>query len=280
MQAPDITVVIPVHDRPEALAKAIGSVLAQSFPGTLELLVVDDASAVPIRLQEDPRVRLVRHTVNRGAAEARNTGMREARGEFIAFLDSDDVWEDDKLVNQLALLRSAPCNLIGVFTTYAFKTSPANRVGPPADVSDWFAYFLHGCRVGPGSTLMFRRDFAAKIGDQDPKLLRFEDWDWLLRAARLGQFALVPGPGALLTLSGRPSLDTVMACAARIEEKWAGHLEPAQLRRLQAALDVERAAAASWNGKRVAMIAHLFRALVNDPIVLFREMLSRVKQRR
>jgi hypothetical protein len=273
---PDVSVVIPVHDRPEALEKALASALAQRFDGTMEIVIVDDASRIPVPDRDEPRLRIVRHEVNRGAAEARNTGIREARGEFIAFLDSDDVWEPGKLAAQLDMMRSGPADLIGVFTPYAFVHRPQKRIGPPGDVDDWFFYFLGGCRVGPGSTLLFRRSLATAIGDQDPSLPRFEDWDWLLRAAQLGRFALVPGPGALLTLSGRPAVETVSSCIARMEQRWLPRLDAAQGRRFRAALEIERAAVASWNGKRLAMILHLARALRHDPACFARELGNRL----
>jgi len=279
VKEPDVTVVIPVHDRPEALNRALMSVLAQESPASIEILVIDDASTVPVSVERQG-VRVVRHPVNRGAAGARNTGMREARGEFIAFLDSDDIWEPGKLANQLAYLRAAPHDVVGVFTLYAFESNPTTRIGPPSNVLDWFAYFLLGCRVGPGSTLMFRRRFIALIGEQDTRLPRFEDWDWLLRASRVGRFAVIAGPGALLTLSGRPTFDTVAACAEHIEEKWRSQLTPSQLRRLRAALNVERAAASAWNGRRWDTVLYLLRAAASDPQLVVRELGNRVKRQR
>lgn len=273
---PDVSVVIPVHDRPEALERAIASVLAQRFEGTMEIVVVDDASRVPVPEKDEPRLRIVRHRVNRGAAEARNTGIREARGEFVAFLDSDDVWEPGKLAGQLAVMRAGPADLVGVFTPYAFTHRPGRRIGPPPGVRDWFHYLLGGCRVGPGSTLLFRRNLADSIGDQDPSLPRFEDWDWLLRAARIGPFALASGPGALLGLSGRPSVETVSACIAKMEERWLPQLAPFEAQRFRAALDIERAAVASWNGQRLAMIRHLANALRHDPASFARELAARL----
>ncbi len=247
------------------------SALAQNLPGEFEVIIVDDASQDSISWDDDPRVRVIRHPVNLGAAEARNTGVRAARGEFIAFLDSDDIWEQGKLANQLEVLRSGSADLIGAFTSYAFEGSPGRRLGATAEVTDWFRFFLDGCRTGPGSTLMFRRSRFEAIGDQDPQLPRFEDWDWLLRAARLGSFAVVPGPGALLTLSGRPSLASVLACADYIYEKWRGSLSHGELAQFRAALDLERAAAALWNRHYWKIPGYLAQALLHDPAVIMRE---------
>src|SRR5215470_5215673 len=94
---PLVSVVIPAFNRVLVIAEAIQSVLSQSFQD-LEIIVVDDGSrdatsqAVSRIAQSEPRIRLIRHEVNRGAQAARNTGVRAALGGWIAFLDSDDTW--------------------------------------------------------------------------------------------------------------------------------------------------------------------------------------------
>lgn len=102
--APAVSVVIPAYNRGERLARTVTSVLAQTFDD-YEIVIVDDASAThPIsalgKLVDDPRIRIIRHERNRGASAARNTGVQAARGRFIAFLDSDDAWDPDKLAVQ------------------------------------------------------------------------------------------------------------------------------------------------------------------------------------
>src|SRR3990170_700697 len=97
---PKVSVVLPVHNKTESLPAAVASVLGQTF-GDFELLIVDDGSsddlapilALPSR---DARIQVIRHGHNRGPAAARNTGIKHAKGDYIAFLDSDDVWNRDK----------------------------------------------------------------------------------------------------------------------------------------------------------------------------------------
>lgn len=104
---PAVSVVIPVHNRAAEVVRAIDSVRAQTF-GDWELMVVDDAStdgtadAVAAHVAGDPRMRLIRLARNGGVSAARNAGIREARGEWIAFLDSDDWWMPAKLERQMA----------------------------------------------------------------------------------------------------------------------------------------------------------------------------------
>src|ERR1700677_5167969 len=108
---PEVTVVIPTHDRAETIMRAVGSVLSQTH-SDFELLVIDDGSndTTPALMAQvaDPRLRLLQHTHNRGAAAARNTGIEAACGRFVAFLDSDDEWSPLKLELQLAELKAAP----------------------------------------------------------------------------------------------------------------------------------------------------------------------------
>ncbi|MFZ7094178.1 glycosyltransferase family 2 protein [Primorskyibacter sp. 2E233] len=108
---PSVSVILPVYNRLESLALAMRSVLDQSF-GDLELIVADDASSedvgAVVKGFNDPRVRYVRRESNGGAAAARNTGISLARGRYIAFQDSDDLWLPGKLERQVALLESQP----------------------------------------------------------------------------------------------------------------------------------------------------------------------------
>ena len=109
--APAVSVILPTYNRSASLAAAARSVLDQSYRD-LELLLVDDASAEDIpavaETLDDPRARYFRHDRNRGASAARNTGLAQARGRFIAFQDSDDLWLPDKLARQMALLEGLP----------------------------------------------------------------------------------------------------------------------------------------------------------------------------
>src|SRR5688572_3852876 len=104
--SPTVSAVIPAFNRSHCIARAIDSVMQQRLPVS-ELLVVDDGSTDHLRdclgvLAE--RVSLIRHETNLGSAAARNTGIRNAQGEFVAFLDSDDTWKPDKLEKQLAFM--------------------------------------------------------------------------------------------------------------------------------------------------------------------------------
>jgi glycosyltransferase involved in cell wall biosynthesis len=110
MDSPLFSVIIPTYNRPEFVRMAVDSVLQQGVDD-LECIVVDDCGPTPVEPISDGRVRVVRHPSNRGEAGARNTGLREARGRYLIFLDDDDEFTPDRLELALEGLRSAPISI-------------------------------------------------------------------------------------------------------------------------------------------------------------------------
>jgi len=96
----NISVVMPVYNVEQYVGQAIQSILNQTF-SDFELLIINDCSpdgSVEICRQfKDPRIKIIEHKKNRGLAGARNTGIRHSQGKYIAFIDSDDIWEPEKL---------------------------------------------------------------------------------------------------------------------------------------------------------------------------------------
>jgi glycosyltransferase involved in cell wall biosynthesis len=129
--APQVTVLIPVHNRAGYVAVAIGSVLGQTFPD-FELLVVDDGStdgtAEVVRACEDPRLRLLRNGANLGIPRTRNLGLAHARGRYVAMLDSDDWAEPHRLARQVAFLDAHLDHaLVGANKRRLGETKPIDR---------------------------------------------------------------------------------------------------------------------------------------------------------
>jgi glycosyltransferase involved in cell wall biosynthesis len=262
-----ISVVIPVRDRPEAVRRAIASALAQTLPAA-EVVVVDDASAPPLRREEiapgDAPVRLLRHEAARGAAGARQAGVEAARGEIVAFLDSDDVWLPGKLARQMPVMAAALARGEGlVAVACGWETRPEAGGTPQrriplasADPLD----FASGCWFSPGSTVLLPRAAFASIGPFDATLRRLEDLDWFLRFALAGgRLAVVP-EALVLVSTGRRSRRAALREAAR--RILARHADAAPLprglrRRLRAYLALEYAAAARNEGRWLETAATL-----------------------
>ncbi|MCW4005058.1 MAG: glycosyltransferase family 2 protein [Candidatus Bathyarchaeota archaeon] len=118
---PLISVVIPTYNRAHVLPRAINSVLSQSYPN-FELIVVDDCSTdstkAVIDSFDDERLRYIRHEKNQGAVCARNTGIKAAKGEYIAFQDSDDEWLPEKLRVQVSAFACVSLEVGVVYTSF------------------------------------------------------------------------------------------------------------------------------------------------------------------
>ncbi len=180
-----VSVIIPAFNAKRYLSQAIESVHRQDHE-PLEIIVVDDGSTDgTLDLAERlPGVRCV-HQANAGAAAARNAGLAEARGDFLAFLDADDLWADGKLATQLAVLREDPTvNLVAgrVEEFYAEET----RQIAQRNQHQW------GDRAYTVGALLLRRPDFWKVGLFKPSLRCFGEFmDWRSRALALGLRELV-----------------------------------------------------------------------------------------
>jgi glycosyltransferase involved in cell wall biosynthesis len=190
-------VVIPAYNARAHIGACLDSVLAQSGPFSLEVIVVDDGSADDTAgaVRQRAGVRCISQS-NGGPAVARNTGVAAATGEYVAFLDADDRWEPSKLAEQVALLDAHP--EVGFCSTATRVVDAAGNT-----VGDWpcaagvealpDALFMNGALVsGSASGVLARRDLVLAVGGFDPALRGFEDPDlWIRLAARAG-YACIP----------------------------------------------------------------------------------------
>ena len=187
-----VSVVIPTHNRAGLLSQAIRSVLQQTHRD-LELIIVDDASTDETRRTvervNDARIRYVRHGRGQGGAAARNTGIRSATGDYVAFLDDDDEWEPRKLEEQLKLLRWYPAAMCA----YQGEDQSMARVyqtKPVIDLSELKRGFFRG---GSASALIARTDLLRTLLF-DETLPRFQDWDLCIRLAQQAPIGYTPQP--------------------------------------------------------------------------------------
>lgn len=188
-----VTTVIPAYNSEQYIAEAIDSVVAQRGVAA-EIVVVDDGSTDETRSivqSYGDRVRLLSQE-NRGPAAARNYGTSVARGEWIAFLDSDDAWLPEKLARQLALVDRT----VGMVYTDRRNFGDIGRVRERGSQSftlwegDIFEPLLLSNFITTSSALI-RKDWFDRLGGFDEELMVCEDWDLWLRFAAAGGIARV-----------------------------------------------------------------------------------------
>ncbi|MFW5634392.1 MAG: glycosyltransferase family 2 protein [Erythrobacter sp.] len=192
-----VSVVIPAYNRAATLGRAVASVLAQDHRA-LEVIVVDDGStdATPevIAGLADPRLRSVRQP-NRGVSAARNRGIAEARGDFIAFLDSDDEWLPGKLARQLAVFAASGREVGLVYGGLEILGADGVRSILPRHVGPVFEPLLvENVLFGFSSNALMRSEVFETVGGFDESLPAIEDYDLALRIARFFRIAAVPEP--------------------------------------------------------------------------------------
>lgn len=190
-----VSVIIPTYNRASWVPEAVASVLAQTYRG-FELLVVDDGSTDTTLEALAPfyrQVKVLRIAQRRGVAAARNLGLRAARGEWLAFLDSDDLWRPDKLARQMAYLRKHPEFLI--CQTDEIWVRNGVRVNAPLShhkvEGEIFLPSLERCMISPSAVVLHRR-LLEEVGLFDEALPAAEDYDLWLRVTWRYPVGLVP----------------------------------------------------------------------------------------
>jgi glycosyltransferase involved in cell wall biosynthesis len=184
-----VSVVIPCYNQAHFLPDAVESVLSQSYRD-FEVIVVDDGSqddtqeVASAYVAKDPRVRLIRQQ-NRGLAGARNRGLAESRGEYVVFLDSDDLLLEEALEVGVRELESHPqCAFVsGQYTAIAADGSFYWRPYEPPVEQDGYLMLLQYC-FGMPAVVMYRRWVFEEVESFDGSVDAAADWDLYLRIAR------------------------------------------------------------------------------------------------
>lgn len=273
-----VSVVIPVYARQDDGVRAVRSALAQG-DSVFEVVIIDDASPeafkLPHDIAADRRVRLVRHAENRGESGARNTGFAEVRGNWIAFLDSDDYWLPGKLERQIAFAREdqsrAPDPLVCYVTGFVYARQAAGTLKALLPREATSALDLaSACWFAPGSTALFNVGVPQAIGPCDTQLRRLQDYEWFLRLGLAGgRVRVAPFLGSVIEVGGRPSQAAIEAACCAIEAKWLRSSErrpsPEICRRISATMALERASAAYHAGNKIDLMRHMLRSIVLKP---------------
>ncbi|HDI58775.1 MAG TPA: glycosyltransferase [Desulfobacteraceae bacterium] len=233
--AAQVSVILPTYNRAGWLAEAVDSVLGQEY-AAFELIVVDDGSSdetPQVLAAYGDRLRVLR-LENGGVSRARNRGVAVSRGELLAFLDSDDLWQPGKLAAQVAFMEAHPeiaiCQTEEIWIRNGRRVNPRRRHRKSDGM--FFERSLELCLVSP-SAVMMRRSLFEAFGGFDETLPACEDYDLWLRIGCRHPVGLIDAPlvvkrgGHADQLSRMPGLDRyrIRAIAKLLA---AGVLDPGQ----------------------------------------------------
>ena len=237
-----VSALIPTYNRRAQVQRAIESVLAQTLP-VAEIIVVDDGStdgtADAIRTQYGSQVALIEQK-NAGAAAARNRGIREAQSEWVAFLDSDDVWLSTKIERQIEALKALGGEFGLCFTDCVYEGNPEKKLSVFQEtgledvpkfgtLEDPARYVLNSREPFWTQSLLVRRSLLEEIKGFDERLPVREDTDVLFRLSFRTRFCFVAGP--LVRIDRTPSRDglcnlyltkdgRIYDCLEKLYSKW------------------------------------------------------------
>ncbi|WP_052710281.1 glycosyltransferase family 2 protein [Azospirillum thiophilum] len=234
-----VTVVIPTRNRPDMVMRAVRSALDQTYR-TLDVVVVidgpDPATAAHLATLGDPRLTVMELETNHGAAEARNIGVRSARGGWIAFLDDDDHWMPEKVELQMAArpagirfpIVSCRCQVVTARGTFAW---PRRLAGPGDAIGDYLFIrrgLFKGETFAPTTTLLAPKSLLLRNPIPES---RFDDWEWLITCGRVDGTALIHIPDVMAvhyTENNRVTLSTCHNINHALEwaEAMRDHLSP------------------------------------------------------
>lgn len=189
MQTPLVSVILPVYNRKDLFPRTLKSIVNQTY-GNLEVLVIDDGSSEDLKSVtdsfKDPRIKYLRHNVNKGVAEARNTGLRAAKGEFIAFLDSDDEYLPKKTEKQVEMFHgdNSEDGIGAVYCAMLVEKENTYRLYSPK-VCKWNILLQQ---------TMVRKQFIDKAGFFDTDFVYAGDTEYIYRLKNTCRFASSPEP--------------------------------------------------------------------------------------
>jgi glycosyltransferase involved in cell wall biosynthesis len=200
-----ISVIIPVYNGEKTIKQTIESVFQQTFTDW-ELIVIDDNSQDStleiVHSFQDSRLKVFTYP-NSGVSASRNRGITQATGEFISFLDADDLWTPDKLESQLKALQENPqAGVAYSWTDWIDESGKFLRNGGHITVNgNAYQQLLVRDFIESGSNPLIRRQAFHEVGGFDEKLAHGEDWDMWLRLASRYEFVSVPSPQILYRIS-------------------------------------------------------------------------------
>ncbi len=210
---PLVSVIIPTRNRKIFLRRALESVFGQTYKN-IQIIVVDDASTdgtedMILSIQRSSlqqELLYIRNAHPEGGARARNTGIRQAKGEFVSFLDDDDEWLPEKTAIQADFLMHNP-EYAGVSCLYYQECGDASRLSA-AKEEVTFQDMLWGNICGSFSFAMTRREQVIYTSGINESLPSSQDWDFWLKMAAIGKIKVIQSPLAIYNVGNHDRIST------------------------------------------------------------------------
>jgi glycosyltransferase involved in cell wall biosynthesis len=218
MVYPTVSVVIPTYNRPDELCNSLKTVLNQTYPGKIELLVIDDSPKSQQKIIDTTfsaytgakknRHIIYMHTAKKeGAPKARNKGIEKATGKYLAFLDDDDLWEPEKTTRQVAVMEKHTD--IALVVCYSCDKRFGRERISRSPQTPTYAYILKALNLSSSSSYLVRTDVVRKLGGFDVSLPSAQEYDLAIRLSE--QHGVYCVPDVLMTQN---------ATAGQISENW------------------------------------------------------------
>ncbi|MBN9564697.1 MAG: glycosyltransferase family 2 protein [Alphaproteobacteria bacterium] len=283
---PFVSVIVTCYNRANTIERAIKSVCTQ-IHSNIEIIIVDDASTdnslAVIASMRDPRLIFIANSANKGVGGAKNVGIQAAKGDYIAFLDSDDEWLPEKLAKQLAFIGKGQ-NQVCFTECFIQREDGKQFLRTYENFKSSLEAIASGEMYNFGSTLLAHRSCFESVGMIDETLKRFEDRAWVLKyTIEHGDFVVVPEPLAIIYSSGWPTYQAVLSSCDGFWELSQRLVQISKYRCLiQGSLGYERAVAAFRSGQKWAAFKVLLKIMTYYPQfipVLWKRLKRKIKQR-
>lgn len=265
-----ITVVIPTYNRSADLQRALESVFKQTYPPD-EVIIIDDCSSddtSEVIKEYGDEIIYLRNPINSGASASRNTGINKASGNYIAFLDSDDVWSEVKLEHQVRYMKlgSLEASVTGFAVGYQGNRGVEVKSRPYTEITTEDC--LWGVYSAPGTTLICNTQLLKDVNGYNTQYKRLEDWELFFKLTQRVRIGFLNENLAFISPSGGPALPVFReSCNLLLRDapKLLGDNYDLYIKRLRAGVDFEFAVICWKSGDYLRSLLYFLISYLRSP---------------
>lgn len=279
---PTVSVVIPAYNCESTIERAIHSVMEQTYQ-PIEIVVVDDCSIDNTRdviKKFGQRVLFIEHERNKNGAAARNTGANQSKGEYLAFLDSDDEFYPDKIEKQMHQIRSLS-NKSGVASVTSAVNEAGESIDTRASVIKAKQLMLGKVSIVSTSALLVHRDDFLHIGGFDEKFRRHQDLEFCIRLAEVSEIHCIEEPLFRKNFTASPSFSVTQEAIKMFWKKFELLISQSSFadRSIMLGRGYRRLAELAFNERRWSSFSYyLFKLVITNPLLIFSKLSYYIKR--